>query len=101
MKYFLILFILISIVGCSKNDSDESSSSEPNEEENPSSVDYAAAPTPVEGALTGTAALGAPLIKSNVKVKCANGTELSGTTNSFGKWSIAVSGKNCDAPFFN
>ena len=69
MKYFLILFILISIVGCSKNDSDKSSSSESNEQDNSSSVDngqdnsstldYAAAPTPVEGALTGTAALGA------------------------------------------
>ena len=103
MKYFLILCILISIVGCSKNDSEsndqDNSSSVDNGQDNSSTLDYAAAPTPVEGALTGTAALGAPLIKSNVKVKCANGTELSGTTNSFGKWSIAVSGKNCDAPF--
>ena len=54
-------------MGCSKNDSDESSNPESNEEEN-SNSDYAAAPTPVEGALTGTAALGAPLIKSNVNI---------------------------------
>ena len=67
MKYFLILFIIISIVGCSKNDSDKSSSSEPNEEEIQVRR-LCSSPTPVEGALTGTAALGAPLIKSNVKL---------------------------------
>lgn len=56
-----------------------------------------AAPSQVAGALTGTAATGAPIPNAEVKVKCSDDSIKSDTTDAFGKWSIKMG--SCPGPY--
>ncbi|MEX0798168.1 MAG: hypothetical protein WD025_01910 [Bacteriovoracaceae bacterium] len=59
-----------------------------------------AAPSPISGALTGTAATGAPAANAIVRVNCKTGGDnglKKGLTDAFGKWSIAMG--DCGGPY--
>ncbi len=50
--------------------------------------------TPTASALSGVAAVGAPIANGNISVVCATGSALATTTNSTtGAWSVAISGR--------
>ena len=51
------------------------------------------AATPAAPTLSGTAAVGTPIVGGNVKVVCAGGSALSTTTGSGGLWQVTTSGQ--------
>ena len=49
--------------------------------------------TPASPALSGTAAVGFPIVSGNVTVRCAGGNNLTTTTSTAGAWTVTLSGQ--------